>query len=38
MFHNVRKVKESFHDVNLIFTEGCVESFDDKKLPILAER
>lgn len=31
MFENVRKVKESFPDVNLIFTEGCVESFDDEK-------
>lgn len=32
MFENVRKVKESFPDVNLIFTEGCVESFDAAKL------
>ena len=31
MFENERKVKESFPDVTLIFTEGCVESFDDKK-------
>lgn len=31
MFENVRKVKESFPDVNLIFTEGCVESFDAEK-------
>lgn len=31
MFENVRKVKESFPDVNLIFTEGCVESFDAAK-------
>lgn len=31
MFENVRKVKESFPDVNLVFTEGCVESFDDTK-------
>lgn len=31
MFENVRKVKESFPDVNLIFTEGCVESFDSNK-------
>ncbi|SFW86848.1 glycoside hydrolase family 30 protein [Chitinophaga sancti] len=26
-FDNVRKVKEAFPDKNLIFTEGCVESF-----------
>ncbi|WP_343692166.1 glycoside hydrolase family 30 protein [Chitinophaga sp.] len=26
-FENVRKVKEAFPDKNLIFTEGCVESF-----------
>lgn len=31
MFENVRKVKESFPDVNLIFTECCVESFDAAK-------
>ncbi len=31
MFENVRKVKESFPDINIIFTEGCVEKFDAKK-------
>ena len=28
MFDNVRKVHEAFPDINLIFTEGCVEKFD----------
>jgi glucosylceramidase len=27
-FNNLLRVKESFPDVNLIFTEGCVERFD----------
>ena len=28
MFDNVRMVHETFPDKNLIFTEGCVDSFD----------
>jgi O-glycosyl hydrolase len=31
MFDNVRKVKEAYPAKNLLFTEGCVESFDAKK-------
>lgn len=31
MFENVGKVQEAFPDKKLIFTEGCVESFDAKK-------
>ncbi|RVT77491.1 glycosyl hydrolase [Flavobacterium sufflavum] len=31
MFENVRKVKEAYPTKNLLFTEGCVESFDAKK-------
>ncbi|PJJ08331.1 glucosylceramidase [Flavobacterium sp. 1] len=31
MFDNVRKVKEEYPTKNLLFTEGCVESFDAKK-------
>lgn len=31
MFQNVANVKESFPDKNLLFTEGCVESFDASK-------
>ncbi len=31
MFDNVRKVKEAYPTKNLLFTEGCVESFDAKK-------
>jgi len=31
MFDNVRKVKEVYPTKNLLFTEGCVESFDAKK-------
>ena len=27
MYNNVRKVKESYPDKNLLFTEGCAESF-----------
>jgi len=29
MFQNIRNVQESYPDVNLIFTEGCAESFRD---------
>lgn len=32
MFDNVRKVQESFPDKHLVFTEGCVEKFDYKRL------
>jgi glucosylceramidase len=31
MFHNVRKVHEAYPDKGLLFTEGCVERFDDTK-------
>jgi glucosylceramidase len=31
-FDNVRKVKEAFPDINLIFTEGCVEAFGYDRL------
>lgn len=36
MFDNVGKVHEMYPDKNLIFTEGCVEKFDDKKLQLWA--
>ena len=32
MFENVRLVYETFPDKHLIFTEGCVDSFDPKKI------
>ena len=32
MFDNVRLVYETFPDKHLIFTEGCVDSFDPKKI------
>ncbi|HEV8431408.1 MAG TPA: glycoside hydrolase family 30 protein [Pyrinomonadaceae bacterium] len=32
MFDNVRLVNEIFPDKHLIFTEGCVDSFDPKRL------
>src|SRR5437762_10472521 len=32
MFDNVRLVNESFPDKNLIFTEGCADSFNAQKL------
>jgi glucosylceramidase len=32
MFDNVRLVHETFPDKHLIFTEGCVDSFDSKKI------
>jgi glucosylceramidase len=32
MFDNVRLVNETFPDKNLIFTEGCVDSFDAQKI------
>ncbi len=40
MFDNVRNVKESFPDKNLIFTEGCNENFNPEEIeePRLAER
>ena len=40
MFQNVRNVKESFPDKNLIFTEGCNEGYDIDKIDEerLAER
>ena len=31
-FENVRRVKEAFPDINLIFTEGCVESYSYDRL------
>ena len=31
MFENLRRVKESYPDKELIFTEGCNESFDPEK-------
>lgn len=31
-FDNLRKVSEAFPDKNLLFTEGCVEKFDMKKV------
>lgn len=36
MFDNVGKVHEMYPDKNLIFTEGCIEKFDDKKLQLWA--
>ena len=36
MFGNVGKVNEMYPDKNLIFTEGCVEKFDTKKLQLWA--
>ncbi len=36
MFENVGKVNEMYPDKNLIFTEGCVEKFDFKKLQLWA--
>ena len=35
MFDNVRKVYEAYPSKNLLFTEGCVERFDSKKISIL---
>jgi len=31
MYDNVRRVQESFPDKNIFFTEGCAESFDNKR-------
>lgn len=31
-FDNLRRVKESFPDKNLIFTEGCVDRYDIKRI------
>ncbi|GAO42595.1 glycoside hydrolase family 30 protein [Flavihumibacter petaseus] len=31
-FENLKRVQESFPDKNLIFTEGCVEKFDFKRV------
>ena len=36
MFENVGKVHEMYPDKNLLFTEGCVEKFDYKKLQLWA--
>ena len=36
MFENVGKVHEMYPNKNLIFTEGCVERFDFKKLQLWA--
>jgi glucosylceramidase len=32
MFDNVRLVHETFPDKHLLFTEGCVDSFDSKRI------
>lgn len=32
LFDNVRRVNEAFPKTNLIFTEGCAESYDPKKI------
>ncbi len=32
MFDNVKRVAETFPDKNLIFTEGCVDRFDAKRI------
>jgi len=32
LFDNVRRVHEAFPDKNLIFTEGCAESFDSTRI------
>ena len=32
LFDNVRRVHETFPDKNLIFTEGCAESFDSTRI------
>ena len=32
LFDNVRRVNEAFPKTNLIFTEGCAESYDIKKI------
>jgi glucosylceramidase len=34
MFENVDRVNEMYPDKNLIFTEGCVERFDNSKLQL----
>ena len=31
-FNNVKMVNENFPDKNLIFTEGCAESFDGSRM------
>lgn len=36
MFDNVGKVKESYPDKNILFTEGCVEKFDANKYQLWA--
>lgn len=36
MFENVGKVNRMYPDKNLLFTEGCVESFDAKKYQLWA--
>lgn len=36
MFETVGKVHEMYPDKNLLFTEGCVESYDSKKLQLWA--
>jgi glucosylceramidase len=32
MFENLSRVKEAFPNINLLFTEGCVEGFDQKRI------
>ncbi|RNI26754.1 glycoside hydrolase family 30 protein [Rufibacter latericius] len=32
LFDNLRKVKETFPETNLIFTEGCIEKFDFNRI------
>jgi len=31
-FENVKRTKESFPETNLLFTEGCIESFNPKRI------
>ncbi len=35
-FENVKRVKEAFPDINLVFTEGCAEVFDPKRIESVA--
>lgn len=35
-FENLKRVKEAFPDINLVFTEGCAEAFDPKRIESIA--